>query len=108
MDCGSTQTFTCRTPDHVPIGWNIAGLSGINIPGPFRARIAAIGNSRLTSPDTGGNTQISPSVITISGFGVSDNGGIIQCVNMDNNNTKGMANISVGEYRFVGYARMCV
>ena len=27
----------------------------------------------------------------------SDNGGIIQCVNMNNNNTKGMATISVGE-----------
>ena len=81
----------------VPLGWNIAGLKGINIPGPFRARPVALENPRITSTDTGGTLQIGVSVITISGFIASDNGGIIQCVNMGNNSTKGMATISIGE-----------
>ena len=96
MDCGGGQTFTCRTP--VSIGWNIAGLSGINIPGPFLVRNAAMGNSRINTNDTGNERQTVVSFITISGFSISDNGGIIQCVNMENNNTKGMATISVGEW----------
>ena len=98
VDCGSRQTFTCRAPGE-PIGWNIAGLSGINMPGPFRARAAdqTLTNNRIMSNDTGGNMQIGVSVITISRFRISDNGGIIQCVNMDDNSTRGIATISVGE-----------
>ena len=97
--CGGVQTFTCRPSDgRDPIGWNIAGLSGINIPGPFMARAVAMTNSRITTNDTGGNSQTKVSDITISGFSTSDNGGIIQCVNMNNNNTEGMATISVGEW----------
>ena len=93
------QTFTCRPPDvNEPIGWNIAGLSGINIPGPFNARIEHHRdlNDRFSSNDTG-DIQVRVSVITISGFSISDNGGIIQCVNKDDNSTRGMATISVGE-----------
>ena len=96
VDCGSEQTFTCRAPVE-PIGWNIAGLSGINMPGPFRARVAARTNNRIVSNDSGGNTQVGVSDITIFGFSISDNGGIIQCVNMLTNSTRGMATISVGE-----------
>ena len=95
VDCGSAQTFICRTPK--AIGWNIAGLSGIDIPGPFLVRNAAIGNPRIDTNDTGGDSQTEVSVITIYGFRISDNGGIIQCANMGNNETKGMATISVGE-----------
>ena len=101
MNCGRAQTFTCRVSDRtVPIGWNIAGLSGINIPGPFNARTVAINdnNERFDSNDTGGMDQTVVSVITISGFSISDNGGIIQCVDIRNNNTKGMAIISIGEF----------
>ena len=96
MDCGGTQTFTCVVP-RKPIEWTTSGLSGISR-GPFRARIAAINNPRITSPDTGGDSQISPSRITISGFSRLDNGGTIQCINADNKNVGGMASISVGEW----------
>ena len=99
VDCGRAQTFTCRAP-RVSIGWTITGLSGINIPGLFLARNAAMSNSRITSPDTGDDIQIDVSDITISGFSISDNGGTIQCVNRNyiySNNTLGMATISVGE-----------
>ena len=97
MDCGTAKGFTCNAPG-VTIGWNIAGLSGINIPGPFLARNIAVRNSRISSPDTGGNSQLSFSNIIISGFSLLDNGGTIQCVNKTDNNTKGMATISVGEW----------
>ena len=89
----------------LPIVWKITGLRGINIPGPFLARFAAIDNSKITSTDTGHDSQIGVSDITISGFSISDNGGIIQCVNMNNNSTMGMAIISIGqlELGFVVY-----
>ena len=107
VDCGSTQTFNCNAPG-VSLGWNIAGLSGINIPGPFLARNAAMRNSRITSTDTGSEVQVGVSVITISGFSASDNGGIIQCVNMNNNKTKGVATISVGECVCWVYGDVCL
>ena len=97
VECLNKRTFICQVKNEIPLGWNIAGLSGISIPGPFRARPAAVNNSRITSNDTGGTSQFFVSNITISGFSISDNGGIIQCVNMRNNNTRGMATISVGE-----------
>ena len=96
VDCGGTQTFTCRAPGE-PIEWTTSGLSGIS-PGPFRARVEAMTNSRITSPDTGGNSQVGVSSITISGFSKSDNGGTIKCINANNNNVRGMASISVGEW----------
>ena len=99
MNCGSAQNFTCKAPG-VSIGWNIAGLSWINIPGPFLARPVALNISRITSTDSGGILQVGVSNIIISGFSTSDNGGIIQCVNMNNNSTIGMATISVGELVF--------
>ena len=95
MDCGSTQTFTCNAPGE-PIKWTTSGLSGIDR-GPFLARIEAIYHPRITSHDSG-EIQTSLSGITISGFNKSDNGGIIQCVNAENNNVRGMASISVGEW----------
>ena len=96
MDCGSTQTFDCAIPGE-PIKWTTSGLSGISR-GPFRARVAAINISRITSTDTGGDSQTKMSRITISGFNRSDNGGTIQCVNANNSNVRGMARISVGEW----------
>ena len=98
MDFGSAQTFICRVPDK-PLGWNITGLSGINITGPFHARYASFMNPRIPSNDTGETTQVGVSTLTISGFSTvtSDNGGTIQCINTHNGKVKGMATISVGE-----------
>ena len=96
MDCGSTQTFDCNAPGK-PIEWTTSGLRGIS-PGPFRARVEAGTNPRITSTDTGDGVQFSVSVITISGFSRSDNGGIIQCINANNSNVLGIASISVGEW----------
>ena len=73
-------------------------MSEISIPGPFRARVVAANNPRITSNDTGDAMQIDVSVITISGFSVSDNGGTIQCVNMVNRRNQGMATISMSEW----------
>ena len=95
--CGSPQTFTCRAPGK-PLGWSITGLSGIDIPGPFRARPVAVNNTmdRIASNDTGGNSQVSVSVITISRFSAEDNGGTIRCINMEDGSVQGMATISIG------------
>ena len=96
MDCGSTRTFTCVVPGE-PIEWTTSGLSGISR-GPFLVRNEAMTNPRITSTDTGDDSQTSVSDITISGFNRSDNGGTIQCINANNNNVRGMASISVGEW----------
>ena len=96
VQCGSRQTFTCRVPGR-PLGWSISGLRGINIPGPFRARPVAKNNPRISSTDSGANTQVSVSVITIFEFSISDNGGTVQCINMEDGSVLGMADISVGE-----------
>ena len=96
MDCGGTLSFACNAPGE-PIEWTTSGLREIRR-GPFLARTEAIGNGRITSPDTGGDTQTRVSRITISGFSRSDNGGIIQCINANNSNVRGMASISVGEW----------
>ena len=61
-------------------------------------------NPRITSTDNGHNSQTSESDITISGFSRSDNGGTIQCMNAENNNVRGMASISVGEW----LSKICV
>ena len=95
VDCGSTQTFVCSIPDE-PIEWTTSGLREIRR-GPFLARTEALGNGRITSPDSG-DFQTSVSRITISGFSRSDNGGIIQCINANSSNVRGMASISVGEW----------
>ena len=98
MDCGSTHTFTCVVPGE-PIKWTMSGLSGISR-GPFLARIEAYRNPRITTNDAGDDVQTSESGITISGFSRADNGGIIQCINADDNSTRGMATISVGEWLY--------
>ena len=96
MDCGSTWTFDCAI-SRKPIEWTTSGLSGIS-PGPFRARVEAMTNPRITSTDTGDVAQDSMSSIAISGFSRSDNKGTIQCINAENSNVLGMASISVGEW----------
>ena len=95
MYCGSSQTFICEAP-RKPLGWTITGLSGISIPGPFRPRVAAQNNTRIASNDTGGDSQVGVSVITISGFSAEDNGGTIQCINMRDGSIQGMATILIG------------
>ena len=96
VQCGSRQIFTCRVPGK-PLGWSINGLNGINIPGPFRPRFVFGTNSRITTTDTGDKSQVSVTVITMSGFSISDNGGTVQCINMEDSRVLGMARISIGE-----------
>ena len=93
MNCGSTQTFVCSIPG--AIEWTTSGLNGIS-QGPFRARNEATHNSRIASNDSGADSQTKISIITISKFSKSDNGGTIQCINA-NDNIRGTASISVGE-----------
>ena len=90
--------FTCRVPGE-PIKWTTNGLSGISR-GPFLALNEANRNvqDRFWSSDTGGDTQIGVSAITIYEFSRSDDGGTIQCINAVDNSTRGMATISVGEW----------
>ena len=96
VDCGSTQTFICNASGE-PLQWTTSGLRGISR-GPFLARTEAIYHSRMKSPDTGGDTQVGMSRIVIFEFSISDNGGTIRCINAENNNVRGMASISVGEW----------
>ena len=96
MDCGGSKTFTCEAAG-ISLKWKINGLRDINIAGPFLARNEARGHVRITTSDTGENTQEDVSDITISGFTISDKGGIIQCINARNNKAIGMANISICE-----------
>ena len=92
MDCGSQQTFTCNVTGIAAL-WTISGLSGISI---IRDNGLGVANhSRITTTDTDGATP--SSTITITGFTTADNGGTIQCINLDDNNVQGMASISVGE-----------
>ena len=92
---GSKQTFACTAPGK-PLGWTITGLRRIDISGPFRSRVAAKNNHRITSNDTGGSGQVSVSVITISRFSAEDNGGTIRCINMADNSVQGTATILIG------------
>ena len=98
MACGGSKTFTCKA-DGISFQWTIDGLWGINISGPFLAQTEASEHQdgRITTGITGNETQIGVSDITISGFNVSDKGGIIQCINARNNKAIGMANISICE-----------
>ena len=96
VECGSRQTFICRVPGK-PLGWSVTGLNGINIPGPFRPRSLFKTNPRITTNDTGGDSQFDATVMIISGFSISDNGGNIQCINMEDGRVQGMARISIGE-----------
>ena len=56
---------------------------------------AANNNPRITTTDTSGLTQ--SSTITITGFTTADNGGTIQCIDLNDLSAQGTANISVGE-----------
>ena len=95
MDCGSQQTFTCNVTGPAA-GWTISGLSEISEVRNTGQSVADK-NPRINTTDTRGIT--SPSNITITGFTTADNGGTIQCINMDNKHVvQGMANISVGGY----------
>ena len=99
MACGGQQTFTCKGPRGKSLKWTISGLQGINKPIPFLARREHIEHpkGRITTNDTGDGTQTKISVITILRFTESDVGGIIQCINVDDNKIIGMATISMRE-----------
>ena len=92
LDCGSQQTFTCGV--NGTAAWNISGLSGVRRT-PSNGLGTAHSNPRITTTDTNGIT--SPSTITITGFTTSDNGGTIQCINLNDNSVQGMASIPIGE-----------
>ena len=92
LDCGSQQTFTCSVNGTAV--WTISGLSGINAI-RFNGLGTARTNTRITTTDSSGLT--SPSTISITGFTTADNGGTIQCINLDDLSVQGMARISVGE-----------
>ena len=100
MECGGSKTFECEAKN-IPLKWTIERLKDINISGPFLARDEAHKNldGRITTNDSGHTTQIGISNLTISRFTVSDEGGIIKCVNENSkdNNIIGMANISICE-----------
>ena len=96
--CGGKQTFTCSGHRDIELQWNITGLRGIDIVGPFNARLQGPGkrHPRITSPDRGDTEQFGVSVITISKFSAADNGGTIQCINVNDGIVQGMATISIG------------
>ena len=93
LDCGSQQTFTCSVPGGA--AWNISGLSGTSVTAIPTGRSIANNNPRITTTDTSGVTQ--SSTITITGFTTTDNGGTIQCIDLNDNSVQGMASIEVGE-----------
>ena len=92
MDCDSQQTFTCNVTG-VLAGWTISGLNGISVIREIGLS-AVSNNARITTTDSGGTPS---STITITGFNTSDNGGTIQCINLEDISVQGMASISVGE-----------
>ena len=108
MNCGGSETFECKEKD-IPLKWTITGLRDIDISGPFLARTEAHENSkgRISINDTGEKTRVGMSNLTISGFTVSDEGGIVKCVNMKDNSIIGMAHISICECVCVVYAMLC-
>ena len=93
MDCGSQQTFTCNVSGVAAL-WTISGLSGISET-RNTGQTAANNSPRITTTDSGGVTQ--SSTITITGFTTADDGGTIQCINLNDGSVQGMAIISVGE-----------
>ena len=99
MDCGSEQTFTCSVTGPAAL-WTISGLSGINLTRESGLLVANTWSSgpRVITTDASGVTQ--SSTITIAGFTTADNGGTIQCINLDDLSIQGMASISVGEWLF--------
>ena len=92
LGCGSQQTFTCNVTG-TGAQWTISGLSGISV--TRESGLLAASHSRITTTDTDGGTT--SSTITITGFTTADNGGTIQCINVNDNSVQGMASISVGE-----------
>ena len=92
MYCDSQQTFTCSVTGVAAV-WTISGLSGISVT-RTSGQIAANNNPRITTTDSGVTQS---STITITRFTTSDDGGTIQCINLEDGSVQGMANISVGE-----------
>ena len=73
LDCGSEATFICNVTGLSTV-WTINGLSVMCVP-ETTEQFAANNNSRITTTDTSGLTQ--SSIITITGFTTSDNGGTV-------------------------------
>ena len=78
--------------------WTISGLTGISVTRQSGIITANTSSARITTTDTMG---VAPtSTITITGFTTADNGGTIQCIDLNNpGSVQGMASISVGESR---------
>ena len=78
LDCGSTQTFTCRADRAASTAvWTVTGLSGIIAMRTSGVK-AASSNNRITTTDPSENIQVS--TIIISGFTTADEGGTVQCI----------------------------
>ena len=75
-------------------GWTII-LDGVAATQDSGKEVANMSSSRISTSDTSGVTK--SSTITITGFIMSDDGGTIQCINLDDGSPQGMANISIGE-----------
>ena len=86
LDCGDQQSFMCIVAS-VAAGWTIYGLSGISVIA-HSGLSAATNNLRISTNHTIGITP--SSIITINGFTTSDNGGIIQCIDLNENSVQGM------------------
>ena len=91
FDCGNEQTFVCSV-NGGSAGWTITGLSGISVTNDIGLLAARF--DRITTIDT--NHLAQSSTITITGFNTADNGGTIQCINLDDGSTRGFAMISIG------------
>ena len=97
MSCGKSQKFIC-TGYKKAFLWNITGLSGIDTTELLSARIAALGNPRISSGDIGDFNEFGDSDITISGFSAADNGGTVQCINKKDNSVQGTATILISTF----------
>ena len=91
MDCGSQQTFTCSVTGQAA-GWTISP-EGIGI--TTQSGLTAADNPWIYTADTNGTTQ--SSTITVTGFITADNGGTVQCIDLDDEHTQGMATILISK-----------
>ena len=92
LDCGNQQTFVCSVTG-LAAGWTIRGLSDIAIINNNGLAASSL-NSRITTNDKSNVTQ--SSTITITGFNTTDNGGTIQCINLEDGSIRGIATTSIG------------
>ena len=92
MDCSSEQTFTCSVND-ITTGASLAGwtitLDDITATEDSGKEVGKTHSGRISTSDTSGVTK--SSTITITGFTTADDGGTIQCINLDDGSLQGVA-----------------